>query len=60
MSAYSAWDKKPAWEIVEHRGAAGCTERLEIPEGWLYRSWVQSGREEHHYGLVFVPAARGQ
>jgi hypothetical protein len=49
----------PAWEIVRENGdASDVTERLVVPGGWLYRTWVQfepHGVGTHAIAMVFVP-----
>jgi hypothetical protein len=49
--------EKLEWEIVT-RDEYECTERLTIPQGWLYRTrCLYENDEQEHYlvSMVFVP-----
>lgn len=46
------------WEVVEHQGANGSTERMRIEGGWLYRTRVreESGpNAKYSMAMTFVP-----
>lgn len=58
MSSENKTAERADWLLVQHNGAAGHTDRLSVPGGWLYRHVIRlgSGRDSYEsMSIAFVP-----
>lgn len=55
VTSEAQWEKVTETHGVMH---PECTERLEVPGGWIYRSLINPGGVHPAVGLCFVPIPR--